>query len=208
METPEVVHPPHHHTGRPWLDVVLGVSAVSISFISLFLAIANGRAMERLVQSNSWPFVQISFSNAESDGAPHVRFEIVNKGVGPARIETLEATYDGTPITSARAMLNAILGRATVPPHARILLSTVVHGVLAAKERISFVDVKPEDLSAEDYATIEVALPKLNFLACYCSVFDECWIADSRGSQPSKVKQCPASQTRSSKAAGWQVAAD
>jgi hypothetical protein len=43
METPEIEH---HHTGRPWLDVPLGVSAVSISFISLFLAIANGRAME------------------------------------------------------------------------------------------------------------------------------------------------------------------
>lgn len=86
METPEVAHPPHHHTGRPVLDLVLGVS------------------------------------------------------------------------------------------------------------RISFVDVKPEDLSAEDYAKIDVALPKLNFLACYCSVFDECWIADSRKTEPSKVKQCPASQ--------------
>jgi hypothetical protein len=55
METPEFEHSHHHRTGRPWLDVLLGVSAVSISFISLFLAIANGRAMERLVQSNSWP---------------------------------------------------------------------------------------------------------------------------------------------------------
>jgi hypothetical protein len=195
METPEVEHQHHHHTGRPWLDLLLGVSAVSISFISLFLALANGRAMERLVQSNSWPFVQISSSNVESDGTPHFRLDIVNKGVGPARIETLEVAYNGVPMSSPRAILNAMLGRTTVPPHPRVIISTIVHGVLAAKERISFLDVKPEDLSAEDYAAIDAALPKLNFLACYCSVFDECWMADSRKTQPAKIKTCPASSS-------------
>src|ERR1700679_2317158 len=78
MESPEVEHAHHRHTGRPGLDVLLGVSAVSISFISLFLAIANGRAMERLVQSNSWPFIQIGISDVEPDSTPHIRLFIVN----------------------------------------------------------------------------------------------------------------------------------
>lgn len=195
MESPEVEHSHHRHTGRPWLDVLLGVSAVSISFISLFLAIANGRAMERLVQSNSWPFIQIDSSDVESDSTPHIRFFIVNKGVGPARIESLEVTYNGTPMSSPRALLNAMLGRTTVPSHPRMVVSSIVHSVLAAKEQISFFDVKPEDLSVEDYAAIERGLQKVNFLACYCSVFDECWIVDSpKTLQPSKVKQCPAAQ--------------
>jgi hypothetical protein len=194
METPEVEHQHRHHTGRPWLDLVLGISAVSISFISLFLAIANGRAMERLVQSNSWPFVQMGTSNVDPDGAPHVRFDIANKGVGPARIETLEVTYNGTPINKPRALLDSMLGRVTAPSHPHIILSSVVRNVLAAKEHITFFDVKPEDLSAEDYAAIDVGLQKLEFLACYCSVFDECWMTDSRKRQPEKVKQCPASQ--------------
>jgi hypothetical protein len=195
MEAPEVEHSHHRHTGRPWLDVLLGVSAVSISFISLFLAIANGRAMERLVQSNSWPFIQIGSSDVEPDSTPHIRLFIVNKGVGPARIESLEVTYNGTPMRSPRGLLNAMLGRTTVPPHPRMVVSSIVHNVLAAKEQISFFDVKPEDLSAEDYAAIDRGLQKVNFLACYCSVFDECWIADSpKTRQPSKVKRCPASQ--------------
>lgn len=194
METPEVEHQHRHHTGRPWLDLVLGISAVSISFISLFLAIANGRAMERLVQSNSWPFVEVASSNVDLDGTPHVRFEIANKGVGPARIETLEVTYSGTPINEPRALLNSMLGRVTVPSHPRIILSSVVHNVLAAREHISFFDIKPTDLSAEDYAAIDVGLQKIEFLACYCSVFDECWMTDSRKRRPAKVKQCPASQ--------------
>jgi hypothetical protein len=51
----------------------------------------------------------------ESDGSPHVRLYIVNKGVGPARIETLEVTYSGTP----------------------------------------FFDLKPADLSSEDYTAMD-----------------------------------------------------
>jgi hypothetical protein len=65
---------------------------------------------------------------------------------------------------------------------------------LAAKEHVLFFDVKAEDLSAQDYAAIDVALQKIEFLTCYCSVFDECWMTDSRKRQPEKVKQCPTSQ--------------
>jgi hypothetical protein len=107
VETPEVERPHHHHTSRPWLDLLLGV---------------------------------------------------------------------------------------TVPSHPHVILSSVVHNVLAAKEHILFFDVKPEDLTSEDYAAIDIGLKKIEFRACYCAVFDECWMTDSRKTQPAKVKQCPASQ--------------
>jgi hypothetical protein len=192
VETPELEHH-HHHTGRPWLDLLLGVSAVSVSFISLFLAIANGRAMERLVQSNSWPFVEMGVSDTQSDGTLHFQLLIANKGVGPARIEMLEVAYNGKSMSSPREMLNAMLNRTTVPSHPRIIASNIVHGVLAAKELLYYVDFKPEDFSAEDYAAIYAGWQKLTFLVCYCSVFDECWIADSHKTRPAKVKECPPS---------------
>jgi hypothetical protein len=84
MENSEVEHLRHHHTGRQWVDLLLGISAVSISFISLFLALHNGKAMEQLVQANSWPFVQITFSTVHLDGTPHIHLDIANKGVGPS----------------------------------------------------------------------------------------------------------------------------
>jgi hypothetical protein len=77
MESPEVEQLHHPHTGRQWVDLLLGISAVSISFISLFLAIHNGKAMERLVEANSWPYVQITFSSLNSDGTPHIHFSCV-----------------------------------------------------------------------------------------------------------------------------------
>jgi hypothetical protein len=197
METPEIEHQHPHHTGRPWVDLVLGICAVSISFISLFLAIANGKAMDRLVQANSWPFVQITYSNVNPDGTPHIHLDIANKGVGPALIESLAVEYRGVPVRDPRAMLNAILKRTTAPPHPRIISSSVVHSVLAAKELISFVEFSPQEFSAEDYATIGAGVQALRFVACYCSVFDECWVVDTQDARkirPPKVKECPSSQ--------------
>jgi len=193
VENPEAEHHHRHHTGRPWLDLLLGISAVSISFISLFLAIENGRAMERLVQANSWPFIEITHSSLNVDGTPHNHLDIANKGVGPARIETLEASYNGTPMSSPRAMLNAMLNRTTVSPHPVIQTSSVINTVLTAKEQVSFIEFNPLDFSAEDYAAIRVGMQKLDFLACYCSVFNECWMADTSKARPAKVKECPVS---------------
>ncbi len=174
--------------------MILGVSAVLISFISLFLAVHNGRAMERLVEANSWPFVQIIHSTANPDGTPHIHVDLANKGVGPAKIESLEVLFEGKPMNDARQLLNTMLNRATEPPHPRILTSDLVHGVLAARETIAFVDFSPaQDYSPEDYAAIHNGIEKVTIMSCYCSVFDECWMADTAQTRPTKVKACPIS---------------
>jgi hypothetical protein len=193
VEGPEIEHAHHHHVGRRWVDLLLGICAVSISFISLFLAIHNGHAMERLVQANSWPLVQITYSTLNADGTPHIHLDIANKGVGPARIESLEVTYDGKPVSDPRAMLNAILNRTTLPLHPRIQTATIAHSVLAAREVLPFVDTKPEAFSAEDYEALRVGVEKLNFRTCYCSAFDECWIVATSQPRPVRVKECPVS---------------
>jgi hypothetical protein len=58
---------------------------------------------------------------------------------------------------------------------------------------VTFVDFKPEELSAEDYEALRAGVQMLNFVACYCSVFDECWIADMSKSRPASVRECPVS---------------
>jgi hypothetical protein len=196
VEGPEIEHPHHHHTGRSWLDVTLGVSAVVISFISLFLAIHNGNAMERLVEANSWPSIQLTFSTLNQDATPHIHFDIANKGVGPARVESLEASYNDRELINGRELLNAMLGRTTTSPHPAIQTSTITHTVMAAKESITFVDFKPGEYSAEDYEVMRGVAQKVRFRACYCSVFDECWMADTAEPRPAKVRECPVAKSQ------------
>src|SRR5215831_14860354 len=106
----------HHgaHTGHRWLDISLALSAMFVSVISLVVAIEHGRTMERMadanarmVQANSWPFLQFETHNLDERGNADVRLVLVNQGIGPARIETFELWWDGKPMSSPNALMQA-----------------------------------------------------------------------------------------------------
>src|SRR5689334_20882491 len=107
---PEVEHHHHHRTGRGWLDITLAVSAVFISLMSLFLAIQHGRVMEKMVEASTWAFVTVASSTADAASfSPHPRLTVLNKGVGPAKIEDLEIFYQGVAQPGPHALVKAIL---------------------------------------------------------------------------------------------------
>jgi hypothetical protein len=193
---PEVEHHHHHHTGHRWLDVTLGVSAVFISLMSLFLAIQHGRVMEKMVEANTWAFVTVGFSTAEYDYTPHVRLLVVNKGVGPAQVESLEVFYNGVAQAGAHALVGAILKPVDPTRHPPILRADVIGTVFSAKEELNFLDFNVKNFTPEEYATITREVPKLTFRVCYCSVLKECSILDTaKALRPVSVKACSAPKT-------------
>ena len=195
---PDIEHHHHHHTGRVWVDMLLAISAVAISFISLFLAVENGRAMQRLVQANSWPFVAVGTNNGDLDGNYAFALVMQNKGIGPAKVEALEVFYKGKPMADGDALVHAILGpRADLPANG-FVSSSVTGGVLSSKEEINFLAANAKSVSAADMKTLSDGARNLHFRFCYCSVFDECWLADHsvHGRLPPKpVKTCPVPAT-------------
>src|SRR5580704_7329630 len=77
MVAPEAPHSHPSHTGHRWLDIVLGLSAMFVSVVSLVVAVEHGRTMERMadantrmVDANSWPFVEFDSHNADEKGNP------------------------------------------------------------------------------------------------------------------------------------------
>lgn len=190
---PETEHHHHHHTGHKWLDVVLAVSAVFISLMSLFLAIQHGRVMERMVEANTWPYVMVIYSTANRDGTPHTTIQIENKGVGPAKIESLELFYNQVAQPNPQALLKAMLKPVDPGHHFPVLQSDVIDLVLAAREEIPFVDIHPENFTPAEYATLRQEVPKVHFRVCYCSVFDECSVLDTQvvPTRAVAVKSCP-----------------
>ena len=194
---PDIEARHHHHTGRQWVDVVLGVSAVLISLISLLLAIENGNAMKRLVQANSWPFVNIGVSDTDENGNRLLILAAQNKGIGPAKIQTLEVFYNHKPVSDATALIHAMLGPAAADAHVPFVGSSLVGNVLSSKESISFLVIQDKSISPEIMNTISVESKNLGFRMCYCSVFDECWTHDRMGGRtpPQPVKACPTPET-------------
>ena len=160
---------------RHWVDMVMGASAIGISLVSLFVALEDGGAMKRLVQANSWPFVAAEFSTLGPDGTPHFRMMLTNKGVGPAKIETLEVFVSGKPVAGPRALMAAMIGPEGLNHDHKFGTSDIVGSVLSARESVDYLITLPETFTPEQNAALRNAGPRVNTRVCYCSVFDECW---------------------------------
>jgi hypothetical protein len=194
-----------HKTGHRMADLSIALSALFISLCSVGLAIHHGHAMDRLVEANSRPFLQFTSNNADPTAndangvpAPVLDVWVDNPGSGPARIEWFKIEVDGRQVKDWREGLGLIQERA------------IADGKLPGSVPISFTsgDVAPAYLKAGNQVKIlhwprtaengtlwDVAdatrrAGRIRLAACYCSIFEQCWIADMETFRPKPVEKC------------------
>jgi hypothetical protein len=189
LEAPEVeAH--RHKTGHSHLDLILGATAVFLSMVSVFIAVRHGETMERLVAANSWPNISYSTGN-EADGHPKtITLEVRNTGVGPARIDTFEVFYKDQPVGQFIDLLKACCNAAS----SYASTSLVRNEVLPARDAIDFVSFDAAKNKPEVWEALNKERFHVRVRACYCSVFEECWVMDSAAPRPNRVAECKPSQ--------------
>lgn len=194
------VHAPHApHTGHRWFDFAMGGAALLVSAVSLLVAVEHGHTMEKLVQANSLPNaeIQVGVVEGRTPGSAALAITVANSGVGPARIESLEIFHAGQPVTQPDQLvrlLKAAGDAATIIGNVdgESVTGTLV-GAGATKTAFKF--------SAGDGALWSrpmLALgTKLETRICYCSVFDDCYVSDSRvrRGRATRADACPAIKT-------------
>ena len=193
-------HGHHHGTGLPWLDIIMGVSAVFISVVSLVVSIQHGKTMEKMVEQNeklvaasTMPF--LSTYGSQLDSATHQRslhLILKNGGVGPAIVDTFEVRYKGVAYANTGPLLRACCSQA-LPPDGNtsgILYSNVTGTTLPARETLDFLELDPATPVALQQS-VDSARKEMTFSACYCSVLDECWQTDFEATRPKPVPACP-----------------
>ncbi|HZO21156.1 MAG TPA: hypothetical protein VFB37_01545 [Steroidobacteraceae bacterium] len=203
-------HTAHHRTGNPRLDLILGLSAMFVSVVSLGVAIQHGHAMDRLVAANSWPFLMYTTANRDSQGHERISLTLMNQGVGPARIETFEAWWQNQPVTSALDLLTRCCGldsdtgdRAAPMPHGTVSLGAVAPLVLRPGDSQTFLTLDRSEANAEIWQRLNAARIQIKMRACYCSVFDECWVSDLQHTNAQRAKSCPAVKVPFEVPANW-----
>lgn len=217
MEQPE---PPAEikKTGSRWVDILLSVSAIFISGCSLYLAQDSSRAMERLVQANSMPFLQLSSGNVSEDGEyGSLSFFVENAGTGPARIHTFSYLVDGEEIEmEGRVVSNLIraccgpgFDAAVAASNGDVttalgydLSSPVANTFLAAGGSTTALIWARAPQNETLWREVDVARQRgrISARACYCSLFDECWVAETNQFPPRPVNSCePADVTQPSR---------
>ena len=194
-ETPHVAH----STGHRWLDLTLALCAMFVSIVSLAVAMHHGRAMDRLVAANSWPFLMYGTDNLDAQGNRRISLKVENDGIGPARIQTFEVWWQGQPVstgpellqrccmTDSQTPLDSATGRSL-----HLVIGQIASRVMRAGATEAFLSLELKDTNADIWHRLDVARLQLKLRACYCSVFDECWETDLEQTSAKRVASCPA----------------
>ena len=198
------MHAGHHRSGHRRVDLVLAASAMLVSIVSLAIAIRHGQTMERmaeanarLVAANSWPFLQYTTGDTGDDGKPLIRLSVINAGVGPARVESLEVFWHDAPVASPRALLAACCGLAPDAGQITGLSQSLLAGrIVRAGDSVTLLEVRPGPNAGAFWERLERERLHVKFRACFCSVFDECWTSTLVGTRATPVASCPAPQVR------------
>jgi len=154
------------------------------------------------VASNSFPNLDVEAGNNADllDGKgyqPALYLALANSGIGPARLRSVEVAYKDKSVNSLAEILAACCTKEPSESlhHTPHFFSGDTRGsMLQAGKKVNlFVWGKAADDPRWD--RLEKARQEIRVTVCYCSVFDECYVRDSRKNEPEHVEACPVSKT-------------
>jgi len=203
-ETPHVHHDRHDRheprdDGHRWFDIGIALAVVLVSVGSLYVSLHTGETMEklveqnsRLVRANSVPLLQFDTGNVADDNvSPEVYMSVRNVGTGPARIVWFQVRTDGRPVRDVRDLMPKDTSVKGQRPY--IVTSTIAPTMMPAGERRKIMFwPKPKEAGPLQSAWVHVdqQRQKLTAEACYCSLFDECWVTEAQADVPKPVARC------------------
>jgi len=167
--------------------------AVAVSFLALALSAYQAHQMSeqtRLMQSQAragiWPYLAIGYSLSVEGEKQGYIWQIDNDGVGPARIESVTMTLDGKPVRSWREIFRAFYGEAAVAATYSKVYGKVLPPNTNRETTIEAVHITDPEQARAFYA----AQDRLDMTICYCSVYDDCWIAHRQNPNVHAVASC------------------
>ncbi len=183
-------------------QTALAVVGFLVGLIALYAALNEADAVRKQQQASVWPYLDLAVSNNNVIDNEFTTIAVANKGIGPARIRSVEVQFDDAPVSDWWALLGAVGGG----DGASILISNAdINGkVLSAGDEVEMMRLDKTALpvkggEARDYSEVLASLRgaisegRIRMNICYCSVFDDCWVFDTkRYGEPETVAACPA----------------
>ena len=168
-------------------QTVLSVAGVFIAIVALYAALTESAAVRQQTAAAVWPFVQLSIADRDSAESAEFTMSLTNAGVGPARMHTLRLIIDGEPTRDWAHAVTQLGGELTN----QVGRDFVSNRVLSPNEKVDMISITDPDLARQFQAVI--TNPETSITYCYCSIFDECWLVDSRRDiqNPESVEDCP-----------------
>jgi hypothetical protein len=159
------------------LSIAVGIAAITAVVVSLYQA---SLARQQL-RASAWPY--LAQSSSYTPGNPYLR-EVSNDGVGPARIKSFSVFVDGKPVPTWNSAVRALIGEG----EPALVYSSLGRGsVLPPAAKTAVLTLPP---GARAVRFFQASQTRLRTVACYCSVYDECWTSDSDVREPRPTDTC------------------
>ncbi|MBB5517893.1 hypothetical protein [Amphiplicatus metriothermophilus] len=184
---PQLTHAERIFVRISALQTVLAVAGVFTGSVALYAALNEADAVRKQQQAAVWPYVGIGSMDLDLEtGAEIFQRVALNSGIGPARIAAFRVTVDGASQKTWKEAVAALTGDRNIP----VVTGSISGRVIRPGEMIEMVTVRGDAAAA-----INSAHSRLRVEACYCSVFDSCWLVDTSRRdaifEPEPVRRCP-----------------
>ncbi len=177
----------HHIIRLTFWQTILSVVGVVIAVLALYAALTESAAVRQQTAAAVWPFVQLIVENYDTGEEAGFSFAFTNAGVGPAKMQDLRVSVDGEVTRNWLELVQSVDGNTGAPVNRNFISDRV----LRPDETVVVFGTTDPDLARKMVAAI--SKPRSALIFCYCSIFDECWLADSRSDlqAPEQVEACP-----------------
>jgi hypothetical protein len=199
----EAPEPPPPPAERPLLrsllrtEILITLPTLFISIALAYFSFVQADASRKMQRTETWPYVSYGTDNSSPEVKDEISFSLSNDGVGPARMQEMEFVYAGRPMRDPIEYIrNCCAAEAASVARNLTFTTNRVDGVLRPGEKRSFIRLAKTDQNAALWNKLNDERWKVAVRTCYCSIFDDCWVFDSRKQQPSEVKVCPADWTK------------
>ena len=162
--------------------------ALAVSIFALAIGAWQTRLMQGQARASVWPHLSIGYtynSNMDENG---FIWRVDNTGVGPARIESISLTLDGKPMKTWSDVLHALGFAGQMRVSTTSLSGEVIPPSLNRETAIDTIRIN-ERVPAK---TFKEAIDRFRMDVCYCSVYDDCWVAHWQQKGVEAVDRCPA----------------
>jgi hypothetical protein len=168
-------------------QTVLSVAGVFIGVVALYAALTESEAARKQTAATVWPYLQFEISDYANEAGAGFSIAFSNAGVGPARVREMQLSIADRPVTD----WETAVARLVEEERPAFGQNFIIGRVLTPGESVTLVQT--HDRRLVEAFRQAVALPGTWVRLCYCSIFDECWLRDSRdeAADPEPVEACP-----------------
>ena len=169
-------------------QTLLSLIGIFVAVVALYAALTESGEMRRQTAAAVWPYIQLSIEDYSTPDAALFSISLTNVGVGPAKLQSMRVLFDGSPAQDWAGLIQALTDGEDIifsQDYSR-------NRVFSPGERVSLFATN--DLDLVKLLQQKVAQGSGSIDYCYCSIFEQCWLASSTNSDGEArplVEACP-----------------